>query len=836
MSPGTETLKILVVDDEQNIRQSFTDFLEDREFNVLTAENGRTGLAVLAKERVDVVLLDLRMPGMDGLEVLKQGTKIAPDTPMIVISGVNRIGDVVEALRQGAWDYLEKPILDLSILAHAVDKALEKARLIRENRDYQDHLEKMVAERTLALEIANTHLSNINTRLRKVVETTRGLSGCVGLSRFSSRILDEFAAHMAATGGSCYMAEEKGLRLMHCLDPGHAPEFLPFPLAPQSVLNKVIKSGRPLLIEDVTSAGSPEPSGWEGYTDGSILAFPIPDGTGQTVGVLTLHSKAEPPFVEQDKEIGAILASYSCETLRAVKAFETVQKSEKQYRTLFEKTNDAIFIVEKDSGRFIDANTAAAELTGRSIEELKQITTRDVIPKGEEEKFLVPDTSDRAREIGLMTFCRPDQTCRMARLSTVLLNDNTMIGIARDITHDLEMEDQLRQSQKMEAIGTLAGGIAHDFNNILAGIMGYSELVMEDLNKFNLPDPVRQKMDRVIAASVRAKDLVRQILTFSRSGTGDPFPVKVSLVAKEILQLLKASLPSYIKIETSFDSDSKIMADPTGLHQIFMNLCTNARDAMAEKGGILSLKLEDVYLDTADIVLPEGISKGQFILISVKDTGHGMEKKILDNILEPFFTTKPPGKGTGMGLSMVHGIVKSLNGFLKISSTPGEGSLFEVFLPVCKNDSKVKKTMAGVIKKHTGHETILLVDDEILLAEMEQISLESYGYRVTIFSKSSAALEHFKVHGKRYDLVISDVTMPEITGDVLAQKIRSIRPDIPIILCTGYSERMDEQIAGLLGINALLFKPVPVETMLLAVRSVLDGVNPQQHGSPPKKS
>jgi len=822
MSFDSENIKILVIDDEEHIRQSFVDFLKDRDFYVFTAENGRTGLDMISKEYFHAILLDLRMPEMDGLEVLKQGVRIAPDTPIIVISGANRIGDVVQALRLGAWDYLEKPILDLSILGHAVDKALEKSGLIKENRGYQENLEKMVAERTQALELANTQLAGINHRLRMIVETTRGFSGCIELNRFSSLLLDEFATHMAATGGSCYMVEEDGLKLMHCLDPGHAPDFLPYPLPPNSILKKVIENGRALLIEDITRPGNLEPSGWEGYKDGSVLAFPLLEGGGRAVGVLSLHSKVESPFVEQDKEIGIILASYGCEVLRAIEAFERVRKSENQYRTLFEKINDAIFMVEKETGRHLDVNTAAEELTGRRLEELKGLTIRDIIPETAAENFLSPEASDKARDLGLVTFCRPDQSIRTARLGSVLLNADTIIGIGRDVTHDLEMEAQLRQSQKMEAIGTLSGGIAHDFNNILSGILGYAELIKDDLDELDLPDSIKERMNRVIGASMRAKDLVQQILTFSRSTRGTPVAMKVRLAAKEALQLLRASLPSFIKIETAFESDSRVMADPTSLHQLFMNLCTNARDAMAEKGGILSLKLEDVDLRGKDIALPDGVSKGRFILLSVKDTGQGMDKKILDKILEPFFTTKPAGKGTGMGLSMVHGIVRSLNGFLKISSSPGQGSLFEVFLPVCEKESQGKKSTADEPENYAGSETILLVDDETILTEMLRDGLENYGYHVDIFSESPAALEHFQSNDRKYDLVISDVTMPDITGDLLAQKIRVIRPDIPIILCTGYSERMDEEKAESMEIDALLFKPVPAEKLLLTVRSILD--------------
>ncbi|MCK5100649.1 MAG: response regulator, partial [Desulfobacteraceae bacterium] len=385
-------------------------------------------------EKPQIVFVDLRMPGINGLEVLKLSNEFAPEIPKIVISGANQISDVVRALRYGAWDYLEKPVKDLSILKHAVTKALEKAQLLSENREYQEHLEAMVQERTQELEQANIHLSNINTRLKRIVETTHGLSAIVETDHFGVKILDEFAHHMLATGGSLYFVENDGLRRMHSLDPGHAPDFLPFPLSKHSVLSKVLESGKPILVQDVINDEAYKSSGWNGYKDGSLLSFPIPDNLGNTIGVLTLHSKIEPPFIEQDKEIGAILASYSCETLRAVQAFEALQKSEKQYRSLFEKSNDAIFVVEKGTGKYLDANQAAAELTGRSQEELTRLTTREVTPEGAAKRILAITDSNSPADLGNVTYCRPDNTLRIAKLSAVALGDNAVIGIARDIT------------------------------------------------------------------------------------------------------------------------------------------------------------------------------------------------------------------------------------------------------------------------------------------------------------------------------------------------------------------------------------------------------------------
>ncbi len=392
-----------------------------------------------------------------------------------------------------------------------------------------------------------------------------------------------------------------------------------------------------------------------------------------------------------------------------------------------------------------------------------------------------------------------------------------------------KIEEQLRQTQKMEAIGTLAGGIAHDFNNILSGILGYSELIQEDLKNLGCRPVTGKRMERVIKASLRAKDLVGQILDFSRSNRKDPISINVILIVKEALQLLKASLPASIHIEQALDSNSCVMADPTSIYQMLMNLCTNAKDAMSEKGGTLFLGLKDVILSAEDVVGYEGVLPGSFILISVKDTGHGMEKEVINRILEPFYTTKADGKGTGMGLSVVHGIVKSLKGFLKIYSTPGQGSVFEVCLPVHEKISALDHQMLTEIENCEGDEKILVIDDEETLAEMTHDSLEYFGYEATFFSDGKKALENFQKRSDEYDLIISDITMPGMTGDILVEQIRLIHPGMPVILCTGFNEFVDKEKADQMQVNALLYKPVPAKDLLLTIRSVLDGGNYGKH-------
>ncbi|MCG8688902.1 MAG: response regulator [Desulfobacterales bacterium] len=818
-----EPLKILVIDDELHIRQSFSDFLEDLGFETILAENGLIGLERLKTEKPDLVLLDLRMPEMDGLEVLQQGKKLLPDTPMIVISGANRIGDVVRALRYGAWDYLEKPVRDFSILGHSVQKAVEKARLIRENKAYQEQLEKKVKERTAELEKANTNLSHINHRLHRIVESTRGLTCCKEMGQFSKMILDEFADQMAATGGSFYMIEGDSLKLMYALDPGHAPERLSFPLEEDSVLKKVIEERNPLLIEDIGLLDDIRSSEWQGYTDGSLLAFPILDTDSKAVGAITLHCKEEPPFVEQDKEIGAILASYSCETLRAVKAFEAVQKSELQYRTLFEKNNDAIFMVERQTGRYLDANQAGLELTGRSLEELNQLTVFDVTPIGAKERFSSLQLVDTPSDFGMVVYERPDHTYRTAKLTVVPLDDNMIIGIAKDITQDLELEKQLRHSRKMEAIGTLAGGIAHDFNNILSGIFGYAQLTEMNLDN---PEAARKNLRQVVNGASRAGELVQQILTFSRQAEHERKSLKLYLIVKETVKFLRSSIPSSIEIKEKVNSRSNILADATQIHQVIMNLCTNAYHAIGNnQQGTLTVSLEEV--EVTELALKNDCRLGPYLRLGIEDTGNGIDNEILDRIFDPYFTTKEMAHGTGLGLAVVEGIVKSHEGFITVKSAVDQGTLFNVYFPKVAPSQKVDSLNASTADMSGGTGRIMLVEDEASILEATQGILEKVGYQVTGFLDGESAFREFEKDPSQFDLIITDMTMPKMSGRELSRKVLSIKAEMPIILCTGFHETFTREKALKEGISEYVQKPLTGKKLVDIVSQAL--VNNAEH-------
>ncbi len=378
-------------------------------------------------------------------------------------------------------------------------------------------------------------------------------------------------------------------------------------------------------------------------------------------------------------------------------------------------------------------------------------------------------------------------------------------------------EEQLHRSQKIEAIGRLAGGLAHDFNNVLYSIIGYTELTMDDMPEGSL---AQKNLKEVFKAAMRAKDMVRQILVFSRKDDIQKKPVKIQPVVKDALKLLRSSIPATIEIRRSIDeSCGPVLAASTQIHQVVMNLATNAYQAMQEKKGLLELTLMEEEIGSDDSV-PE-LPPGTYLKLTVSDTGHGMNSEVMEKIFDPYFSTKGPGEGTGMGLAVVHGIVKSHGGNITVYSKVGEGTTFHVYLPLIETKPVESKTVPAGLTP-TGTEHILFVDDEEPIVLMIQKILERLGYQVTSRTSSAEALEVFKAKPDEYDLVITDMTMPNMTGLELAPRLGEIRSDIPIIMCTGFNETIDEDKAKNMGILAYIMKPVLIDEIAKTIRKVLD--------------
>jgi signal transduction histidine kinase/CheY-like chemotaxis protein len=380
------------------------------------------------------------------------------------------------------------------------------------------------------------------------------------------------------------------------------------------------------------------------------------------------------------------------------------------------------------------------------------------------------------------------------------------------------LESQLVQAQKMEAIGTLAGGIAHDFNNILSAIIGYTQLAMMDLHD---KEKAENELNEVLKAGGRAKGLVSHILTFSRKTETEYSPLELPSIIKESLKMLRSVIPTSIEISQDIIQSGLVMSDPTQIHQIIINLCTNAAQAMDKAGGVLEVSLKNVTINGDAAARDLDLSPGPYFRITVKDTGLGIPPEFMERIFEPYFTTKEVGRGTGLGLSVVHGIVKNHQGAITCKSTPGEGTTFEVYLPELESGKESSKHQDDTLVPQ-GTERILFIDDEPVLVNLANKMLSKLGYTVVTETSSLDALEIFRRDPYHFDLVITDMTMPGMTGDRLAQTLIGIREDIPVILCTGYSGHISEDRAKSIGIREFIMKPFDKKVMARTIRKVFD--------------
>ena len=496
----------------------------------------------------------------------------------------------------------------------------------------------------------------------------------------------------------------------------------------------------------------------------------------------------------------------------------------------FDKASISIFRSGKGS-QILNVNEQACKSLGYSREELCKMTVFDIDPSISIENW--NDLWQKTCEKDGFTFesvhCHKDGTNFPVEITANLLEfegEKYSITFVRDITTQKNnekqkamMEAHLHQAQRMEALGTLAGGIAHDFNNILSAIYGYSELAQLRCSE---DSDLRQYIDQICVASDRAKKLVQQILEFSRQGKSEKAPIDIRKVIKETLKLIGATLPSTIQIRQNIKSNlGAVFADETQIHQIVMNLCANACHSMQKEGGLLEVDIVPVAISIQDSSSFPDMSPGKYLKFIVADTGHGMDPDIMARIFDPYFTTKKLGEGTGLGLSTVHGIVKDHGGGIKVYSEPGVGTAFQVFLPLAETSSDHSTIATSPLP--SGKESILFVDDEKLLLEIGKELLEGLGYLVETRASPIDAMEAFRMNPEKYDLILSDMTMPKMTGEKLAKEIKKIRPDIPMILCSGFSARISADTVTQIGIDKVLMKPITLSDLAKTVRKVLDG-------------
>ncbi len=505
-----------------------------------------------------------------------------------------------------------------------------------------------------------------------------------------------------------------------------------------------------------------------------------------------------------------------------------LRESENRMRDITRSMSDWIWEINA-KGTYIYVSETVEKTLGYTAEEILGKTPFDFMPEKERIKLsnIFSTIASEATAIVNLENWNIDKNgkdiCLLTNAVPILNNDGILLGyrgVDKDITSLKKLEDELLQSRKMESIGTLAGGIAHDFNNILTAIIGYAELIRYEVKA---ESSVHKDINQILASAKRATDLVKQILTFSRKADTKKIPLRPHVIITEAVKMLHSTFPTSAYITEDIDPDcGVILAAPTNIHQIIVNLCTNGLHALKDEKGTIYVSLQRKDLDETHLGNESLLSPGPFIALTVTDNGCGMEEELIDRIFDPYFTTKEISRGTGLGLAVIHGIVQDSKGFIQVKSTVGIGSSFTIYLPAIEEETAVIDESIQQDTSTGGKEHILVVDDEPLVLQVTQRQLETIGYKVTITESSEDALKQILLNPKKFDLLITDQTMPSFTGAELATAAMEIRADFPVILCTGHSEMISREKALKLGIKSYILKPVIGNELFKAVRSVLD--------------
>ena len=570
------------------------------------------------------------------------------------------------------------------------------------------------------------------------------------------------------------------------------------------------------------------------------ISLPISDGN-RPFGALVIFAGERRAFYKEEVQLLEELTSdlsYGIATLRMNVERKKVENERKLLASVIEQAMEGIILF--DSGGLIQyANPAVATITGRAPGEMigRNISTLESEELNRDLYQVIWDALSRG-EARTGHFIQKGKDGSLHEIESTIWSITDTSGtvgnyaaLIRDVTHEVQLERQLRQAQRMEAIATLAGGIAHDFNNNLASIITCTEMARDDVPE---ESPTRELLDVVLKAGYRGKNLVKQILTFSCQGEQERKPVQVEMIVHECLRLVRASFPASIEIHcTMAEQPGMVLADPTQIHQIIMNLCTNAGHAMREKGGVLEITLVNTDLESSDITGMPDLLPGCYLKLAVKDTGHGMDSQTMERIFDPFFTTKPHTEGTGLGLSVIHGIVRNHGGTIAVESEPGKGATFNVYLP--RIESVAARPDDSPEPTQQGQERILLVDDENDVAFAGRKMLERLGYDVIVKMDGREALELFRAGPDRFDLIITDQAMPGMSGTELAKELTSIRPDIPVILCTGFGNDpngvLSPENREIAGIRELALKPLDRAELAGMIRRVLDNPRTAEEAS-----
>lgn len=628
-------------------------------------------------------------------------------------------------------------------------------------------------------------------------------------------------ALLSATGDSIYLKAST-----HSKEPGLSDGLL-IPLT-ATVLSEVIKGREPRYRPDLAAENSDYEIDRQLMKLGFKSDFLVPLWLeNKCLGTLNIAAKEVDGLTRMQQQLVSLLAPRLVQAMKNAQLFDSLQQNEEKYKQLVENSPDIVYTFSDKRGG-IYYSSRVESVFGYPVAHFyaNPFLWHDSIHPEDLKKIdkTINNLANNAKFEIEYRIKDADGNWRWFRDRSIAVNvtaDETVIsGLATDITEHKTLQSQLQQAQKLEAIGTLASGITHDFNNILSVIFGYAEL-----SKLQVQDhrsELYQNLDHVYQAAMRAKNLIRQILAFSRRSEQVKGPVRLTAVVNEALRLLRPTIPTTIDIQHEIASQSMVLADPTQIHQVVMNLCTNAYHAMLESGGTLRVVLKDATFTTNMPCIGTIMPAGNYIQLEVSDSGSGMDEETVARIFDPYFTTKAPGVGSGLGLAMVHGIVRSHQGHIRVASSPGLGTTFYLYFPVIEAKENIRPLPDTLEELKGGNESILFVDDEKAITSMAKRVLSKFGYRVTVRENGIQALEDVKQNPGKYDLIITDMTMPVMTGAELSRQILAIRPEMPVILCTGHSELISREKALAMGIAQYCEKPMDINKLLRTVREVFD--------------
>ncbi|MGD0400017.1 MAG: response regulator [Syntrophobacteraceae bacterium] len=802
-------IRLLVVDDKEESLYMLQVLLTGSGYEVATARHGAEALLKARQAPPDLVISDLLMPVMDGFTLLRlwKADERLNRIPFVVYTATyTDPKDEILVLDLGADAFIIKPA-EPEVFIARIKEVLKQAEADKLKPPHEpSHTEKVLLE-----EYAEVLVRKLEKKLLEAEQAT------LRAQRSEERLLLALdAGEMGTWDWDLTTAEI-------AWSDGHARLF---GLKPEEFDGRYETFRRSIHPDDLAQL---EIKVAQAREQGCLYRHEFrvnwPDGSEHWIagqGRFFMNAAGQP--VRMSGVVVDITDLKGTEEkLRSNVAFLQNLMDAMPYPVFYKDTG----------GRYLGCNRVFEQFFGTLRKDIVGKTVYDLSPKdladrhASADRELLSNPGTQSYEAAVQstdglrhevifhkaTFCSPDG--RLAGLIGSVL-DVTKLKQAEEERRSAET--QLRQAQKMEALGTLAGGIAHDFNNILGIIFGYTELARWSISD-NLP--VTEKLDEVLKAANRAKDLVKQILAFSRQGEIEKKPVQVSLVFEEALKMLRATIPSTIDIRSDISSRSTVLGDPTQIHQVLMNLCTNAVHAMRDQVGTLEVTLVDIFLEPKLGDPYSELHEGLHVQLIVKDTGHGIGPAIMDRIFDPFFTTKEAGVGTGLGLSVVHGIVKGHGGVIEVESEPGKGTMFKVLFPAAESAFSSDGVEPSLPQ---GHERILVVDDEPGLATAIGDMLESLGYETLCTTSSLEARETFlnQPANQPFDLVITDMTMPGMTGLGLARGLLQLKPELPIIICTGFSEHIGPERIGKLGIKGFLMKPVTLRDLAVLVRRALD--------------